>query len=392
MQMATNLSSMHGQTFVRGRRVHHTDFGDGSHDEGGDNRAFDDLAGALGPRYVNRSCAACHERNGRAMPPSVGEELDQYVVRVGDATGAPVPELGAVLRSRVTDGEPESAARLSGWTAVGDLRAPAYAFTGEAPAHYSVRIAPQLVGMGLLEAIPEADVQALADPDDANGDGISGRMRIVEDVETGERRLGRFGWKAAEPRVAHQVAAALDMDMGVRTSLRPGDDVGPDVDDVELDDAHLRDLTAYVSLLGVSARRGLASVDALRGEALFAEIGCAACHTPTFRTSSFHPHAELRDQTTHPYTDLLLHDMGPRLASTLIEGGASAAEWRTAPLWNIGLTARVSGAEAYLHDGRARSLEEAILWRGGAGAAARAAYLALPDDRRGELIAFLRSL
>ncbi|MEM6570162.1 MAG: di-heme oxidoredictase family protein [Planctomycetota bacterium] len=313
-------------------------------------------------------------------------------MRVGDATGAPVPELGAVLRSRVTDGEPESAARLSGWTAVGDLRAPAYAFTGEAPAHYSVRIAPQLVGMGLLEAIPEADVQALADPDDANGDGISGRMRIVEDVETGERRLGRFGWKAAEPRVAHQVAAALDMDMGVRTSLRPGDDVGPDVDDVELDDAHLRDLTAYVSLLGVSARRGLASVDALRGEALFAEIGCAACHTPTFRTSSFHPHAELRDQTTHPYTDLLLHDMGPRLASTLIEGGASAAEWRTAPLWNIGLTARVSGAEAYLHDGRARSLEEAILWHGGEGEAARGAYLALPDDRRGELIAFLRSL
>ncbi|MEM9378819.1 MAG: di-heme oxidoredictase family protein [Planctomycetota bacterium] len=396
-QMAGNLSPTNGQAFVRGRRVHHTDFGDGAHDEGGENPAFDELAEALGPRYVNRSCAACHERNGRAVPPPVGGSLERYVVRVGGAAGAPHPDLGSVLQSRATEGAPEGTARLAGWTAVGDLRAPTFAFTGPEPQHFSARIAPQLVGMGLLEAIRESDVEALADPDDTDGDGISGRVRIVRDVESGEPRLGRFGWKAAEARVAHQVAAALDTDMGVRTSLRPRPDRGSAQEDtdaagVELDDARLRDLTAYVSLLGVSARRDLHDPATLAGEALFTEIGCAACHVPTFRTSPFHPHAELRDQTIHPYTDLLLHDMGPGLASSLVEGDAAPAEWRTPPLWSIGLTARVSGAEAYLHDGRARSLEEAILWHGGEGEAARDAYRSRTDEERAAVLAFLRSL
>ncbi len=397
MQMAGNLSSWNGQTFVLGRRVHHTDFGDGSHDEGGGNPHFVELAGLLGPAYVNRSCVACHERNGRALPPAVGELLDRYVVRVGDASGAPDARLGAVLQSRTTGGAPEGAARLSGWTEVDGLRSPRYSFSGPVPTHFSARIAPQLVGMGLLEAIREEDVAALADPDDADGDGISGRMRIVMDVATGQRRLGRFGWKASEPRVEHQVVAALNTDLGVLTSLRPTPDRGTEQSDsadssIELSDEHVRDLTAYVSLLGVSARRALADPVALAGEASFESIGCADCHVAEFRTSPYHPHAELRDQTIHPYTDLLLHDMGPGLAATLAEGDAAGSEWRTAPLWNIGLTAAVSGGEAYLHDGRARSLHEAIHWHGGEGEASKRAYASLPEAEQAALITFLRSL
>ena len=160
----------------------------------------------------------------------------------------------------------------------------------------------------------------------------------------------------------------------------------------ELSDQHLDNLTAYISLLGVSARRDLADPVALQGETLFSSIGCTGCHTDTFRTSPYHPHAELRDQTIHPYTDLLLHDMGPGLASTLAEGNASGAEWRTPPLWNIGLTAGVSGGEAYLHDGRARNLHEAIMWHGGEAQASHDAYAGLTQDEKDALIAFLKSL
>ena len=251
--------------------------------------------------------------------------------------------------------------------------------------------------MGLLEAITEADIEALADPDDADGDGISGRLRLVTDPETGQTRIGRFGWKAAQPRVKHQVAAAFNTDMGVMTTILPAPDCGAQQTNCgpagsELSDAHLDNLTAYISLLGVSARRDLSDPVALQGEALFSSIGCSGCHTDTFQTSAFHPHAELRDQVIHPYTDLLLHDMGPGLASTLGEGNASGAEWRTPPLWNIGLTAGVSGGEAYLHDGRARNLSEAILWHGGEAEASKQTFVGMTQDEKDALIAFLKSL
>lgn len=397
MQMATNLSAINGQTFVRGRRVHHTDFGDGSHDESAENPAFLELANTLGSHYINRSCVACHPKNGRALPPAVGQPLDQYVVRVGDAAGAPDPRVGAVLQPQTTTGATEGSVTLSSWTEVEGLRSPNYAFGGHVPSHFGARIAPQLVGMGLLEAIVEADVEALADPDDSDGDGISGRMRLVTDVETGQPRLGRFGWKASQPSVAQQVAAALNTDLGVMTSIRPTPDCGSqqadcDTNGAELGDAHFADLTAYVSLLGVGARRDLGDPVALEGEALFTGAGCARCHVETFRTSPYHPHAEVRDQTIHPYTDLLLHDMGPGLASSLVEGDALGSEWRTAPLWNIGSTAGVSGGEAYLHDGRARTLHEAILWHGGEAEASKQAYSGMSPSQRAALRTFLMSL
>jgi CxxC motif-containing protein (DUF1111 family)/predicted lipoprotein with Yx(FWY)xxD motif len=400
MQMAGNLSNINGQVFVLGRRVHHTDFGDGSHSETNesvDNPAFTELAGKLGANYINDSCVACHIRNGRALPPPVGQPLEQYVVRVGDAGGSPHPQVGAVLQPEFTGGTSEGSVSISSWSENNGLRSPNFSFTGVTADRFSARIAPQLVGMGLLEAISEADIEALADPDDTDGDGISGRMRLVTDAETGLTRIGRFGWKAAQPSVKQQVSSALNTDMGVMSSIHPAPDCGAlqlncGPAGAELSDHYLDNLTAYISLLGISARRDLQDPTALQGEALFGSAGCTGCHTDTYRTSAFHPHAELRDQTIHPYTDLLLHDMGPGLASTLPEGNASGAEWRTPPLWNIGLTAGVSGGEAYLHDGRARSLHEAIMWHGGEAQASHDAYVGLTQNEKDALIAFLKTL
>jgi CxxC motif-containing protein (DUF1111 family) len=258
-------------------------------------------------------------------------------------------------------------------------------------------MAPPLVGMGLLEAIVEDDILALADPDDLDGDGISGRFRTVTDPVTGEGRLGRFGWKSGQATVKYQVAGALNTDMGVMTSVYPSPDCGSAQSDCgsaspEFDDEDLDNVALYVSLLGIRARRDLDDPVALQGEGLFETIGCADCHIPTMQTSPYAFHAEVRDQTIHPYTDMLLHDMGPGLADNLGEGEATGAEWRTTPLWSVGLTADVNAGEAYLHDGRARSLEEAIRWHGGEGEASKNAYEALTENEKDAVIAFLKSL
>jgi len=398
MQMATNLAPVNAQRFVLGRRVHHTDVGDGSHDEPVSNPIFGDMVGLLGKRYVNRSCVACHDRNGRAVPPAAGTALDTYVFKIGDASGNPHPTAGVVLQPKTVGGATlEGEVTLSEWQDVNGLRKPVYSFTGISPARYSARIAPQLVGLGLLEAIPEEAIMALADPDDEDEDGISGKVNFVDDPETGDLRIGRFGWKAGQHSIRSQVAAAFNTDMGVMTSVFPhpdsGDSVPADEDTgSELADEHLEQLTAYVSLLGIRPQRDYDDALVVKGEQIFTQINCAACHTPSFTTSGFAPHAELRNQLIRPYTDLLLHDMGPGLADNLGEGSAAGSEWRTPPLWGIGLTAGVSKGEGYLHDGRARTLEEAILWHGGEGAASRQAYEALDQADKNALIAFLESL
>jgi CxxC motif-containing protein (DUF1111 family) len=411
LQMAGQLGPSNGQPFVRGRRVHHTDMLSGEHDESPENPVFDALVGIGGPNYMARSCDGCHVRNGRAAVAAVGEPLEAWVLKLGDGSGGPDPARGRVLQPRGVDGPGEGAVWIAEWIEADGLRRPAYGFEGAAPAQFSARIAPQLVGMGLLEAIPEAAVLALEDPEDADGDGVSGRAQRVADPVTGELRLGRFGWRAGAVHLHHQIAAALRDDMGVLTTIFTEPDCGPAQTDcgpggaAELADPELDDLRRYVALLGVRARRDLDDPAALNGEARFAELGCAACHTPTFETSAFHPQAELRSQTIHPYTDLLLHDLGPELADTLGEGEASPAEWRTPPLWGLGLGPCVTGgvvgpfqsqvcepSESYLHDGRARTLTEAIRWHGGEGAGSRDAFLALDEAGQAELLAFLRSL
>ena len=398
MQLATNMAPQNGQVFVQGRRVHHTDFITGAHDEPG-NPVWDTLKSKAGPHYVNASCTSCHHKNGRALAPSAGTAMTRYVVKVGDAAGGPHPNLGSVLQpKRVGAGATEGGVTLSGWMEANGLRRPEYAFGGaDKPANFSVRIAPQLVGMGLLEAVPETAIMALADPDDADKDGISGKLNIVKDYGTGRPQMGRFGWKAGKPSVIHQVAGALNTDIGVMTSVYPDPDCGAAQTDCgpkgkELEDADLKNLSDYIALLGVRARRDWDDPAAKEGEALFAAAGCAACHAPTLKTGPYHPKAELRNQTIHPYTDLLLHDMGSGLADNLPEGSATGSEWRTAPLWNIGWTAGVSGGEGYLHDGRARTLKEAILWHGGEAEASSARFKALAEAQQDALIKFLKSL
>ncbi len=398
IQMAGNLNSVNGQTFVKGRRVHHTNFVTGVHDEP-DNPIFTEMVGKAGLNYVNTACTACHLNNGRAIPPATtGSALSQYVVKVGDGNGNAHPQLGSVLQPKSTGATPEASVTINGWTETDGLRKPTYAFSGgPVPTQFSARIAPQLVGMGLLEAIPESAIQAIADPDDANNDGISGKMQIVSDYVTGAPHLGRFGWKAGKQDVTHQVAGAFNTDMGVMTSIYPDPDCGSAQTNCgnkgsEIADSNFQNLVDYVSLLGVPARRDLKDPVALQGEALFTSVGCTACHSTTFTTSVYHPKSELRNQKIHPYTDLLLHDMGLGLADNLPEGGATGAEWRTPPLWGIGLTASVSGGEGYLHDGRARTLTEAILWHGGEGVAAQAKFKALSANDQAALIKFLKSL
>jgi CxxC motif-containing protein (DUF1111 family) len=400
-QMATNMAPQSGQRFMLGRRLHHTDFGSGKHSDQ-PNPTFKEHAGKLGPGYVARSCIACHVNNGRALAPAAGGPMYQSVVKVAaDTKGTPHPKLGSALQPLSVTGNPEAGVNLDGYTVIkgtyGDgtgytLQKPRYTFTGITPEFYSVRLTPQLVGLGLLEAVSENTVIGLADPGDADQDGVSGRIQVVPDPETGLLRLGRFGYKAAQARVRHQVASALSSDMGVTTGIFDRLDGESTSADPELAADGLANLTRYISTLGVSARRDLLDTGALRGEKLFASAGCVKCHLPRLTTSPYHPLAELRSQQIRPYTDLLLHDMGTGLADNLGEQRASGSEWRTAPLWNIGLTAGVSGGEAYLHDGRARTLAEAILWHGGEGKSAREAFRLMPSPDREALVRFLKSL
>jgi len=413
IQMATNLASAHGQSFVLGRRVHHASFINGSHDEHvADNGTFADVVGKAGPHYVNDRCAGCHVRNGRAAPAPVGEPLNKWVFKVADANGNPHPNLGRALQPKSTGGAAsEGPVSIAYWSESNGLRKPNYQFSGVAPARFSARVTPQIVGVGLLEAIPESAILAKEDPNDANGDGISGRANRITDPATGQTRLGRFGYKAATTSVKHQVAAAFNSDMGVMTSLLPTPDCGASQTDcgtpgAELSDTHLNNLVTYISTLGVRPQRNVNDPAIQRGEAHFTDVGCVACHTPSYLTSQYHPLGELRSQTIKPFTDLLLHDMGEDMADNLGEGIANGAEWRTAPLWSLGLSACVTGGvtnapqgkevctpvHSYLHDGRARSMEEAILWHGGEGQSSRAAYKALSVSQKQELLRFLESL
>jgi CxxC motif-containing protein (DUF1111 family) len=415
MQMATNLSHENAQPFVEGRRVHHTNFEDGSHDERHDNPIWDEQVGKLGGRYINHSCAACHVRNGKALVADVSEPLNSWVFLVGDENGDPHPDLGSVLQIDQTGAMThEGSVALGPWTELENgLRSPNYVFSNGTPAQFSARIAPQLVGLGLLDAVSEATILEWLDENDNNNDGISGRASIVIDPLTGEQRLGRFGYKAATFSVKHQAASAFNTDMGVMTSMLPNPDCGSRQTDcgetgVELGDNEVNKLVKYLSLLGVGARR---DYDNQVGETLFTDAGCAQCHRPTMTTNEFHPLEELRNQTIYPYTDMLLHDMGPGLADNLAQGSASGAEWRTAALWGLGHAKSVMLGDSkgndtislsrnindinrigYLHDGRARSIEEAILWHGGEAQASKLYYENMSQTNKDQLLIFLNSL
>ncbi|WP_207779346.1 di-heme oxidoredictase family protein [Zavarzinia aquatilis] len=387
----------------------------------------------LGPLYNARSCQSCHLRDGRGRVPLPGETAVSLFLRLsvpprddaerarlasGEVPVLPEPTYGTQLQNAAVHGltgegrmvltYAEETVELAGGETV-SLRRPAYTVADlaygpmAADVMISPRMAPPMIGLGLLEAIPEADILAGADPDDVDGDGISGRPNLLGV----EKRLGRFGWKAGQPDVAAQSAHALAGDIGLSSPAVPfshGDCTAaqtaclsaPTGDDpvagVEVTQPVFDMLTFYTRHLAVPARPRAADADVLAGKAKFAEAGCAACHRPSFVTAADATDPELAGQRIYPYTDLLLHDMGPDLADDRPEARASGSEWRTPPLWGIGLTQQVSGRTEFLHDGRARSLTEAILWHGGEAAAARNRFIALtPEDRR-LLVEFLRSL
>lgn len=293
------------------------------------------------------------------------------------------------------------------------LRRPTYTASdlGYGPLHadamLSPRVAPQMIGLGLLEAIPAADILALADPEDVDDDGISGRPNIVWSQVYERPMLGRFGLKAGMPTLLEQNAAAFAGDIGISNPLHPagagectaqqttcqnaphGDQ---DARGFEADQEVLDLVTFYSRNLGVPARREPDDPEVLRGKELFNTAGCTACHQPSFVTHRLEDQPEQSFQLIWPYTDLLLHDMGEGLADHRPEAVATGREWRTPPLWGIGLTEQVSGHTQFLHDGRARSILEAVLWHGGEGQAARDAVVAMPPADRAALLRFLESL
>ena len=374
----------------------------------------------LGPTFNAPSCIACHVRDGRGAPPEPGAPMTTMLVRASvagsGATGGPMPHpaLGLQINTSAVDGVPdegtvtviyrEVAGRYDDGTPYA-LRAPTYAyappemFAGTAPVLLSPRVAPAVFGLGLLEAVDEEDIVARADPDDRDGDGISGRVNRVWDTAAGAVRLGRFGWKANTASLRDQTAAALIGDMGITTSVFPDENCpAPQTDcravpttGIEADDTILADLTFYMESVAVPARRRADDPAVQRGEALFDTIGCAACHIPRMVTGE-HRNPAVRGQTIQPFTDLLLHDMGPDLADGRPDFGASGSEWRTPPLWGLGLIEAVNGHTFLLHDGRARGIAEAILWHGGVAAAASAAFRGLAAPDRADLLTFLGSL
>jgi CxxC motif-containing protein (DUF1111 family) len=392
----------------------------------------------LGPLYNARACQSCHIKDGRGHPPSgPGEDAVSMFLRISIPSDpdprmaaisdylatAPDPVYGGQLQDFGTAGHPAEyrldvtyeevpVALSDGETA--SLRRPTYAAAdlGYGPLHeeamLSPRVAPQMIGLGLLEAIPAADILALADPDDANGDGISGRPNIVWSVEFGMPMLGRFGLKAGVPTIREQSAGAFAGDIGIASPLFPdlwGDCTeiqtgcrsaihGGDApqDGFEIDAESLDLVTFYSRNLGVPARRNEADPEVLRGKEVFHQTACTSCHQRAFVTHRLADQPEQSFQLIWPFTDMLLHDMGEGLADNRPEARATGTEWRTPPLWGIGLTEQVSGHSAYLHDGRARSLLEAILWHGGEAQASRDRVVNMPAADRAALIRYLESL
>jgi CxxC motif-containing protein (DUF1111 family) len=373
----------------------------------------------LGPTFNARACATCHFRDGRGRTPSPGEPLATSLVRVSvvDALGraSAHPLYGDQLQTRAIPGVPAEASvtiateerpgaygdgtpytLVAVHVVVTDL---AFGPLGD-EARLSLRVAPAVFGLGLLEAVPEDTLRALADPDDRDGDGVSGRAVEVDDLASGHRALGRFGWKAGQPTVRQQSAAAFLGDMGITSSVFPEENCPPiqracleayRTRDPDASDEVLTAITAYGRTLAVPARRDVDDPWVRRGERLFSDLGCAACHMPTLRTGPARPMA-LAYQVIHPYTDLLVHDMGDELADHRPEGGATGREWRTPPLWGLGLVRTVSGHEQLLHDGRARGAAEAILWHGGEATSAREAFRNASAADRAALLRFLSSL
>lgn len=376
------------------------------------------LNSGLGPIFNHNSCFACHISDGRGTLAEGEQIASPLFLKISSSvmdptTGGPlpVPGFGSQLATASVFGvAPEAKMNVSYAEVVGNftdgsaysLRQPIYTISDyytdwPGDVQTSPRSSLPVFGRGLLEAISEATLDSLSDPADANQDGISGRVNRVWDFAAYQTAVGRFGWKAGNPSVLQQNAGAFHQDMGLTTSIFPHESSAGQTqddslaDDYEISDQSLSDVTFYVQTLGVPAPRDLGNAIVAQGNEIFHAARCAACHVPDLYTGDF-PVAEVANQKIHPYSDLLLHDMGEGLADGRTEFLADGNEWRTPPLWGIGLTRIVQGQTFFLHDGRARSLEEAILWHGGEAEYSREYYCGLPRADREALIKFLEAL
>ncbi|MDB4972256.1 MAG: thiol oxidoreductase [Myxococcaceae bacterium] len=416
-QAAPNLTSEHDDQFFLGNAI----FNRGWVTAPASVTSFD----GLGPLFNATNCSACHLTDGRGHPPRTPEEpftsmLLRLSVPGADPTGAPAPEptYGTQLQDNsVRNIRPEGVPHVTYSEQPGtfpdgepySLRVPTYSIDQlaygplAADVMISPRMAPAVFGLGLLEAITEATLTELADPDDRDHDGISGRINHVWNLKTQALAVGRFGWKANQPTIEQQTVSAFQGDMGITSHGVPLQDCtraeadcnaqpGGGDPDVELSDSILASVVDYSHTLAVPARRNVGDETVRRGQQVFASAGCAKCHIPKLKTGDLPDFPEVSQQTIRPYTDLLLHDMGPELADGRPDFEASGSEWRTPPLWGIGLSNVVNGYQFLLHDGRARTVLEAVLFHGGEASSSREAIRAATREDRAALVAFLGSL
>jgi len=393
-EMALNTQQENVQNFLEGRRLFHTDFVTGAHSEEG-NPVFTAQMGKAGPLFNTTSCENCHIHNGPGTPlTGMADEKSSMVFKIHN--GGDLGQQLALQEGTAALGAPETKTVMLGDGTAVPLSKPKFTLTPKAgdASHFSARLARKLVGLGLLEAIDERTLLERADRLDCDQDGISGRPSYVKDPVTGALRIGRMGWKAEKVNVQHQVAEAAFLDIGLTSSIFPDGAATP-----ELSADELNKLSTYMRLIGVPAQRDNAKPEVVQGAALFKTVGCANCHVTDVVTGANHPFSELRNQSIKPFTDLLLHDMGPDLAddsgvaaSEAAEAPPSASEWRTPPLWGIGLYKTVNGHTNLLHDGRAASVLEAVLWHGGEASKVKERFVALPAADRTALLAYVMSL
>lgn len=345
-------------------------------------RRFSPATG-LGPIFNDASCASCHSGDGRGRP-------ENALSRIGSPDNDMLRSLGGPqIQTRAIAGAEREHVPIG--------------------VPVSLRLPPPVFGAGLIEAIPESDVVSRADPDDANGDGISGRPNwvippdFVPHSEPGSgpaARLGRFGRKAQTTSILQQTVEAYLQDMGITTDFLPvenrnptsssGHDAADRVPDPEVPAATVLSVVNYLRMLAPPAP-GLETADRTRGQNLFATIGCTACHVPSLRTGPSSV-AAVANRDVPLYSDLLLHDMGDALADNRPDAGATGREWRTTPLWGLRLMRDFLNGDAFLlHDGRARTIEEAILLHGGEGQRSRDRFLGLPEADRRALVDFVGS-
>lgn len=331
----------------------------------------------LGPVFVASSCGSCHPGDGKGHPFTTLTRFGQ-----ADSSGNPwIGKGGPQLQNRaIPSFKPE-------------ILPEGVPFTRLTP--------PANTGLGLLSAIPDAELLKFSDPDDLNGDGISGRPNWIKlpGYESGEQHvsnqgkyIGRFGKKAAVFSLLQQTVNAYNQDIGVTSALEPVDPYSGKISEPEVDMNTINDVVFYLETLRAPVPRNPNDTKVKTGKALFMAGRCSGCHIPEIKTGP-HSISALANQVIYPYTDLLLHDMGPGLNDGYTEGSALPSEWRTPPLWGLGLSKNSQGGSYFLlHDGRAHSIESAILWHDGEAQYSKQWYQGLSENEKSALLAFLESL